>query len=105
MSESGFRRLLDIGDKQIRKELQDDYYFISKNRMENFVYCLESGAKELDELKSENASLREEVKALESRLAAAIDLLDDVKPSEMESITGIDRVKCQQLLRKICWMP
>ena len=63
MSESGFRKLLDIGDKQIRAELQDDYYFISKNRMENYLDCLENGATKTQQLTEElnQACLRNNV--------------------------------------------
>jgi len=38
----GFRKLLEIGDRTLREQLED-YYVLSKERYENLMYNLETG--------------------------------------------------------------
>lgn len=57
-----FRRLMEMCDKDIRKEL-GDYYIISKWRMENFLECREAGAEKIKQLTEENKVLREQLEA------------------------------------------
>ena len=45
----GFRRLVDMCDKDIKDTL-GDYYFISKDKMENLLIVVEGGAKRIKEL-------------------------------------------------------
>lgn len=53
----GFRKLLEMSDKIAREEL-GDYYIISKSRMDNYIDCLEKGAKQIQDLTTENERLR-----------------------------------------------
>jgi len=47
---SGFRKVIEITNKHC-EDIMDDIYFVSKSRMENIIDCLESGAKEIKNLK------------------------------------------------------
>jgi hypothetical protein len=62
-----FRSLLDISDKAARKEL-GDYYIISEIRMNNYLFCLEDGEKQIQALTKENEKLKERIKVLEDSL-------------------------------------
>ena len=53
----GFRKLLEMADKIAREELED-YYIISENRMNNYLQCLEDGAKQIQQLTAEVERLR-----------------------------------------------
>ena len=44
-----FRRLVELCDSNIRKEI-GDFYFISRSRMDNMIFNLEQGAKIISEL-------------------------------------------------------
>ena len=44
-----FRRLVEMCDSNIRKEI-GDFYFISRSRMDNMIFNLEQGAKIISEL-------------------------------------------------------
>lgn len=48
----GFRKLLEMTDKIAREEL-GDYYIISESRMNNYLQCLEDGAKQIQQLTSD----------------------------------------------------
>lgn len=48
----GFQKLLELSDKLAREEL-GEYYIISKSRMDNYIQCLEDGAKQIEQLKEE----------------------------------------------------
>jgi len=66
---SGFRKLLEIGDKAIREDL-GDYYVIASSTMENYLNCLESGAKEIKQQK-------ERINQLEIALQTLIDVASE----------------------------
>lgn len=55
---SAFRNLLEMSDKIAREEL-GDYYVMSASRMHNMLDCLESGAKQIQQLTAENERLQE----------------------------------------------
>ena len=63
----GFRSLLELSDKAARKEL-GNYYVISESRMDNYIFCLEDGAKRIRHLEEENTKLRKQVIELEESL-------------------------------------
>ena len=46
---SSFKSLLEITDKNARNDLSD-YYIINTSRMNNFLHCLEDGAKTIASL-------------------------------------------------------
>ena len=48
----GFKKLLEMSDRIAREEL-GDYYIISENRMNNYLQCLEDGAKQIQQLTAE----------------------------------------------------
>lgn len=82
---SSFRKLIDICDKRIRSEL-GDYYLIDTNRMENLLWCLETGKNEIhnlrERLSSANnklANARAEIRALKNDNAGLHDLLREAK--------------------------
>ena len=56
---SGFRRLLELTDKSAREEL-NSYYIISESRMDNYLNCLEDGAKQIAELRAQLAEAQKE---------------------------------------------
>lgn len=56
---SGFRRLLELTDKSAREEL-NSYYIISESRMDNYLNCLENGAKQIAELRAQLAKAQKE---------------------------------------------
>ena len=43
------RNLIESFDQSIRESFKD-YYIVSKSRMDNLVFCYESGAKRIKEL-------------------------------------------------------
>lgn len=53
----GFRKLLEMTDKIAKEEL-GDYYIISESRMNNYLQCLEDGAKQIQQLTAEVERLR-----------------------------------------------
>ena len=57
---SGFRRLLELTDKSAREEL-NSYYIISESRMDNYLNCLEDGAKQIAELRAQLAKAQGEI--------------------------------------------
>jgi len=83
---TSFRKLLEISDNAAREEL-GEYYIISESRMNNYLHCLESGAKELDSLRAENAALREVVEAADKWALAK------KKPVSMVDIVLLRSVK------------
>jgi DNA-binding protein len=56
----GFRKLIETTDKNCRDEL-DEYYIISKSRMDNIIHCLESGAKEINNTYAEVLRLKKQL--------------------------------------------
>jgi len=46
---SSFKSLLEITDKYARNDLSD-YYIVNTSRMNNFLHCLEDGAKKINSL-------------------------------------------------------
>ena len=60
---SGFRRLLELTDKSAREEL-NSYYIISESRMDNYLNCLENGAKQIAELRAQLAEAQKEIERL-----------------------------------------
>jgi predicted nuclease with TOPRIM domain len=56
---SGFRRLLELTDKSAREEL-NSYYIISESRMDNYLNCLEDGAKQIAELRAQLSEAQKE---------------------------------------------
>ena len=46
---SSFKSLLEITDKYARNDLSD-YYIVNTSRMNNFLQCLEDGAKKINSL-------------------------------------------------------
>ena len=82
---SSFRKLIDVCDKRIRVEL-GDYYIIDTNRMENLLWCLETGKNEIhslrERLSSANnklANARAEIRSLKNDNAGLHDLLKEAK--------------------------
>ena len=68
MSEgSGFEKLLLLSDKIAREEL-GNYYIISESRMNNYLHCLESGADEIKNLRTELAAKDNEIERLKAEL-------------------------------------
>jgi|GEM_PF-6131915 len=55
---SGFRELLETSDKIAREEL-GNYYIISASRMDNYLWCIESGAEKIKTLADEHKKLRD----------------------------------------------
>jgi hypothetical protein len=45
----GFIKIIEIADKQFREEL-DDYYIVSKSRIDNLVSCFEQQADQIKRL-------------------------------------------------------
>jgi hypothetical protein len=45
----GFIKIIEIADKQFREEL-DDYYIVSKSRIDNLVSCFEQQADHIKRL-------------------------------------------------------
>ena len=96
MSEkSSFRSLLEMSDKIAREEL-GDYYVMGASRMHNMLDCLESGAKQIEELEKNNEKywqqrneLLEEVDRLKfalKQIADFSDTKDKVWANEMRAI-------------------
>ena len=82
---SSFRKLIDVCDKRIRSELVD-YYIIDTNRMENLLWCLETGKNEIcslrERLSNANAKLveaRAQIRELKNDNAGLYDLLKESK--------------------------
>ena len=65
-----FRKLTEMCDKHIREEI-GDFYFISKGRIDNLLFCLESGAKRINELSDIISEQQEEIKKLQAELLKA----------------------------------
>ena len=42
-------KLIDVTDLKVREELED-YYIVSKSRIDNLISCFEGGAKRIQEL-------------------------------------------------------
>ena len=77
---SGFRRLLELTDKSAREEL-NSYYIISESRMDNYLNCLEDGAKQIAELRTQLSEAQKEIERLdesESFLIAERDNYEEV---------------------------
>lgn len=43
------QKLIDVTDLKVREELED-YYIVSKSRIDNLISCFEGGAKRIQEL-------------------------------------------------------
>ena len=43
------QKLIDVTDLKVREELED-YYIVSKSRIDNLISCFESGAKRIQDL-------------------------------------------------------
>lgn len=72
-----FRSLLEFSDKHAREDL-GDYYIICKSRMDNYIHCLESGAKQLKDLTDKVAGYeqaREDWVDERNRMTADITIL------------------------------
>jgi hypothetical protein len=65
--EMSFRKLTEMCDKNIREQI-GEFYFISKSRMDNFLTCLESGAKRISEMSDIIADQQEQIKNLQNEL-------------------------------------
>lgn len=62
-----FRTLTEMCDKNIREQI-GEFYFISKSRMDNFLSCLESGAKSIKDMSDIIADQQEQIKILQNEL-------------------------------------
>lgn len=82
---SSFRSLLEMSDKIAREEL-GDYYVMGASRMHNMLDCLESGAKQIQELTVEVERLRKRDGNAHIILCCPTD--DD--PFKQEQLTIVD---------------
>ena len=55
-----FRKLIDIADQQLREEL-DEYYIVSKSRMDNLTLCFEQQVSHIKQLTSIIAEQQEKL--------------------------------------------
>lgn len=99
MSESGFKKLLEFSDRAIREELKEDYYFISASRMNNYLDCLEAGAKRILELESLCEELRQRMISNDNEAELYLDALERIKavPCAPEIVHEI----CKQALSEV----
>lgn len=63
-----FRSLVEMSDKLVREELED-YFIVHKSRADNMINCLETGAKNITELREENKLLKDQITELEEKLS------------------------------------
>lgn len=109
---SGFRRLLELTDKSAREEL-NSYYIISESRMDNYLNCLENGAKQIAELRAQLAEAQKEIERLTDQLRLAnIDWQNEVaenaalkaglKPVEYPKYAFCKDVECAALENEKC---
>jgi predicted transcriptional regulator len=64
---SNFRRMIELTDKAAREEFEE-YYIVSKSRMDNYISCLEQGAESIKSLKAETALYSDREKAMREAL-------------------------------------
>jgi hypothetical protein len=48
-TENKMQKLIDVTDLKVREELED-YYIVSKSRIDNLISCFEGGAKRIQDL-------------------------------------------------------
>jgi hypothetical protein len=48
-TENRMQKLIDVTDLKVREELED-YYIVSKSRIDNLISCFEGGAKRIQDL-------------------------------------------------------
>lgn len=67
IKKSSFRLLAELTDKHIRQQFEDEkVYYINEARLNNMLWCLESGANRIKELEARIGVLNQELdKALE----------------------------------------
>ena len=66
-------KLITFADKKIREELSEDYYFISKSRLDNLVHCFESGAERIAVLSQQVLDQQKEINRLTRLLLTTED--------------------------------
>jgi hypothetical protein len=86
---SNFRRMIELTDKAAREEFEE-YYIVSKSRMDNYISCLEQGAESIKNLKAEIALYSEREKAMREALEWACDEMRDANGCEKCSKIIID---------------
>ena len=68
-----FRRMIEMCDSSIKEEI-GDYYFISKDKMNNLISCVEGGAKRIWEL---TKIVREQQQEIERLSKSLLEVSDD----------------------------
>ena len=63
----GFRRMIDMCDSSIKEEI-GEYYFISKDKMDNLISCVEGGTKRIWELTKIIQEQQQEIERLSKSL-------------------------------------
>jgi hypothetical protein len=61
------QKLIDLLDEKVREEL-GDYFIVSKNRIENLLFCYKDGAKRIAELAEIIKKQQAEIERLEMLL-------------------------------------
>lgn len=69
--DNGFKNLLALTDKLIRKEL-GSYYIITESRMNNYIKCLKDGAKEISVLKTQLAEREDTINKITVKFGRTI---------------------------------
>lgn len=83
---SNFRRMIELTDKAAREEFEE-YYIVSKSRMDNYISCLEQGAESIKNLKAEIALYSEREKAMREVLEwACIRICADARGIQCDEI-------------------
>ena len=67
-----FRRMIEMCDSSIKEEI-GDYYFISKDKMNNLISCVEGGAKRIWELTKIVQEQQQEIERLSKSLLEVSD--------------------------------
>lgn len=101
---SGFRRLLELTDKSAREEL-NSYYIISESRMDNYLNCLEDGAKQIAELRAQLTEAQGEIGRMNISLELQADrvdkLIDENVKAEAENAALRERLKPVEEVYKV----
>ncbi len=87
---SSFRKLTEVTDIEMRKILEE-FYIVDKNRMDNLIWCLETGSDEIKKLEQKLVKAEAEIRELEETNA----LVGYTQSDEISLILYSDKIGSQ----------